>query len=54
MNLFLWVFIVLSVLSALGSLSWLAKGHIPPRTPSAVAVNVLVNLGFACWAAFLL
>lgn len=54
MNNFVIVMAVLLGIDSLGKLYWLGSGLIPPRTPSGIAWDMLVNLGVFAWAVYLL
>jgi len=54
MTAFLWTLIVLTALSCVGKLYWLATGTMPPRNPGVEALDVFINACMIVWAVVLL
>ena len=50
---FLLAMIVIFLMSAIGKLSWLARGKLPQRNPAHEAVDVFLSVCIACWAMLL-
>ena len=54
MTAFLWFFIVMTALSVVGKLRWLATGDFPRRTAKEQAFDVFAQSALIAWAVWLL
>ena len=54
MTWFLWVNIVMLVLTVVGKLVWLSSGYLPSRRRDHEAADVAINAALIVWAAVLL
>jgi hypothetical protein len=51
---FLWVVIGITILEAIGKLSWLVTHRIPGRKPISIAFDIIGCVVLAAWAMHLL